>query len=369
MNLAGGDIMGLINVENKIITASMLMELFQKVRYTYDSFLSVSEREKAANAKLAEENQRWTFLDKGSECNASVLFLSGDDKRYQSISEFISDYGKRGGEMSQIILRIALFYQVTDGSGKKVSYDERISLTITERDIDISVNLGTQKKLGALYSEIVNLLNSGKVRYDAVIKRRGLYIRLIHNTVPFIIAAVVGLIFFVFSLIDAESVVVSFAIVGSLALFIGIIVLMFWGAFKLANRPKTDEEKRIAAQNKRVKARNEAAEQEQYEKFAREYGGYYFTRFRNTIYPYRILKYYNEIMPAKLRTTVKGLRVKNQWDTENFVKKGEISVGEGVTKEECRRAIEKRIKVAGIALLAGVVLWILTVLIVIMFGM
>jgi len=146
-------------------------------------------------------------------------------------------------------------------------------------------------------------------------------------------------------------------------------LLLAYGIVRLIGRlTRSEEQKKIDEQNRKNREKRDAAIQEQYEKFARQYGGYYFYRIFKTVYPYRILKYYDVIMPDRLRTEVKGLKVNIQWDLEPYVRQSEICIGKGVDKAYCRVAVEKRVKIAGIALLVAVAAVLLTILIVLIFG-
>jgi len=137
--------MGLIDVQNKVISCNMLLKVFRGMRDTYNHFMQLSEKEKQENSLIEEENQRWTFLDKGSECVANVYFSNGDHKRYHDISEFISEYKSQGGLMDSAQLTLSLFYMVTDFEGKRQFYNERISLSISQRDIHKITPAAAQK--------------------------------------------------------------------------------------------------------------------------------------------------------------------------------------------------------------------------------
>lgn len=361
--------MGLIDVTNKVISCNMLLKIFRSVRDTYNQLLQLSEKEKQENSLVEEENQRWTFLDKGSECIATVYFLNGDNKRYYDMSELISEYRAQAGSMDMIQLRISLFYQATDANGKKNYYNEKLSLTISQRDIEISVDLGTEKKLQSLYNQVLGAFEGAKPRYDYVVKYRDFFIKLVHNTVLWVFLAVSMVIFLVLAMVDAETFVGMMIGFGFLAVcLVGLFLLgkLFLKLF--GNIGLTEEAKQAEERNRKNREKRDAAIMEQYEKFAREYGGYYFTRFGKKVYPYKILQYYNPIMPEKLRTEVNGWHVKNHWDVQSYVKQSEICIGKGVNKAYCRVAVEKRIKIAGIAFLVAIGAFVLTVLISLIFG-
>ena len=329
--------MGLIDVQNKVISCNMLLKVFRGMRDTYNHFMQLSEKEKQENSLIEEENQRWTFLDKGSECVANVYFSNGDHKRYHDIFEFISEYKSQGGLMDSAQLTLSLFYMVTDFEGKRQFYNERISLSISQRDIDISADLGTEKKLQPLYSQVLGAFEGAKPRYDHIIKNRNLYIRLVHNTVLIFLFAIVAVFFLFIAIADAKMFTEAILGIGFAVLAMAGALLLAYGIVRLIGRlTRSEEQKKIDEQNMKNREKRDAAIQEQYEKFARQYGGYYFYRIFKTVYPYRILKYYDVIMPDRLRTEVKGLKVNIQWDLEPYVRQSEICIGKGVDKAYCR---------------------------------
>lgn len=162
-----------IKTANKIITYDDLYEIFSAMNEKLVSLKMIGEQEKADNRMLETNYQKWTFKDNGSELYFKVDFTDDTSIRFDNYNEFLSTFNNRLNEIKSIWASFSLIYSTLDPEKKSKFYNQRISMDISEKRINIDFSLSSEdKKIDNIYELIKNTILNAPPRYDYVIKKK-----------------------------------------------------------------------------------------------------------------------------------------------------------------------------------------------------
>ena len=144
-----------IKVENKIISAEILADIFQKMWERLSYYQKIYQQEYARNQQLDFSQKTWTFNDVGSKLDFQVDFYDNTYVKFDNYINFISVYNTRLHEIKSIEMRFALNYEIKQPGVPSNYIREHIYMIITEKKMDIDVALDiSDSKMEDIYKMI-----------------------------------------------------------------------------------------------------------------------------------------------------------------------------------------------------------------------
>ena len=179
-----------IDVSNKIITDSDLLEIFEKMNDEILRIQRLSSEETARNATLDYQNQKWAYkyLNTGFKCRFD--FYDSTTVTVDTYDGFLNLYNSRLSEIRDMWVNCHIYYS-NSMSGQINSISNSISMDIYEHRMEIVSNLSSSDDtLDAVYELIKEKVKNAPERYDEVIKKKGS----ISNKIGFAIGMIPSLI-------------------------------------------------------------------------------------------------------------------------------------------------------------------------------
>lgn len=179
-----------IDVSNKIITDSDLLEIFEKMNDEILRIQRLSNEETARNAALDYQNQKWAYkyLNTGFKCRFD--FYDSTTVTVDTYDGFLNLYNSRLSEIRDMWVNCHIYYSNTM-SGQINSISNSISMDIYENRMEITTNLSSvDNTLDEVYQLIKDKVLNAPERYDDVIKNKGN----ISNKIGFAIGMIPSLI-------------------------------------------------------------------------------------------------------------------------------------------------------------------------------
>ena len=164
-----------IKVANKIISYDDLFEIFTQMNEKIQYYKRISINEESRNRMLESQYQNYTYKDNDSKLTFSINFYDDTYVKFDNYNNFIAIFNSRLDEIKSIDVYFCLNYQ------KKVSgfpvqfYNQRISMSIYEKKASIDTSLSSEdKKIDDIYELIKQKVLTAPVKYDDIIKKKGL---------------------------------------------------------------------------------------------------------------------------------------------------------------------------------------------------
>lgn len=217
-----------IKVENKIISAEILADIFQKMWERLSYYQKIYQQEYARNQQLDFSQKTWTFNDVGSKLDFQVDFYDNTYVKFDNYINFISVYNTRLHEIKSIEMRFALNYEIKQPGVPSNYIREHIYMIITEKKMDIDVALdSSDSKMEDIYKMIEQMVLNAPTKYDEVIKNKKKITAMVGFAIGFIPAIIITLIALFFAPIRnifATTYVLYPIVTIGIAYFVGNIV-------------------------------------------------------------------------------------------------------------------------------------------------
>lgn len=181
-----------IKVENKIISAELLADIFARMNERLLECQKIYKQEFARNQILDFRERTWTFNDYGSsKLVFNVDFYDNTYIKFDNFISFISIYNSRLNEIKSIDMRFYLGYEIKENGmhGKHIS--EHINMYITEKKMSVDVAISSDSdKIRDIFKMIEEMVLSAPEKYDLVVKQKNK----ISNVVGFAIGSIPAII-------------------------------------------------------------------------------------------------------------------------------------------------------------------------------
>lgn len=180
-----------IKVANKIISDKDLMDIFLKMFDEMEKYKKLYQQEKVQNEMYEREYQHWTVKDFEGSFRAIVNFYDDTNVTFDNIQNFMSIFSSRLAEIRNIYINYGYFYYIQNPTINCKNYNQRITMNIYERKMDIDINLSSEdRKMDSVYELIKNKILNAPEKYDMIIKKK----RKINNIVGLAIGFIPSII-------------------------------------------------------------------------------------------------------------------------------------------------------------------------------
>jgi len=185
-----------IEVSNKIISADVLMQIFEKMNEKVESLMRISREEEQKNMALEYSYQTYKYLDQGSNFTFTVYYYDNTSIKYDNYISFITTFTNRIDEIKEIDVSLRLSYKVKEINDSTAKYhNQSISMAIYEHKASMDFRLESDdRQLQDLYEFIKIKVQESPIKYDFIIQKKSLITNVIALTKGFIPACVLGLI-------------------------------------------------------------------------------------------------------------------------------------------------------------------------------
>lgn len=182
-----------LKVANKIITYDTLVEIFSKMQEKLTQYHKTYNIEDMKNKMLDYNYQVWTFKDLGSKLTFNVDFYDNTNITFDNYNNFIAVFNNRLEEIKSINVMFTLTYDTKFENQSSEYYYQTINMWICENNIDISVSLSSSdNKMADIYELIKSRILNAPVKYDDIIKKRGLITTIVTLGIGFIPALIIS---------------------------------------------------------------------------------------------------------------------------------------------------------------------------------
>ena len=189
-----------IKAANRIISNEDLKLIFEEMHKTLQKYMAISVAEKKRNEKYDYDDQESTFIDNDSRMTFNVDFTDSTESKIDNYDEFMNVFNTRLHELKHVYVSYRLSYWIKKPktpTKEKISdiESQSITLTIYKDKFEIETSLKSEdRKLDNIYNLIKKIVTSSPVKYDKLIKKRGMLQLLIGITFCLIPAMVVSLL-------------------------------------------------------------------------------------------------------------------------------------------------------------------------------
>lgn len=178
-----------IDVSNKIITDTDLLEIFEKMNNEIIRIKQLSEAEIARNANIDQLQQKWGYKFFSGSFKCTFNFYDATTITVDNYDAFINLFNTRLGEIKDLWCRCHIDYTNTYNGYNSIN--NGISINVYENKMEVTANLSSEDDtLDAVYELIKEKVNNAPERYDEVIKKKNN----ISNKIGFIIGMIPSLI-------------------------------------------------------------------------------------------------------------------------------------------------------------------------------
>ena len=170
-----------IKAANRIISNTDIRQIFEEMYKTLQKYKSISDEEKKRNEKYDYDDQEASFIDEDSKITFNVNFTDSTESKIDNYDEFMNVFDTRLKEIKDIFVNYRLNYTIKKPktpTKEKVFKGENQSITllIYPDKFEIDTKLSSEdRKLDNIYNLIKRIITSSPVKYDKLIKKRGLY--------------------------------------------------------------------------------------------------------------------------------------------------------------------------------------------------
>ena len=171
-----------MEVSNKIITAEMLSEIFDKMNEKIEYFKHIAREEERSNSVLDYQYQHYTYKDYGTYLTFNVEYDDNTTIKYDNYINFLVTFQNRLEDIKQIDVSLGLNYSVKQQGMPIQTYNQHIYMYIYENKANMSFSLdSSDKKIDDIYFFIKEKIQTSPTKYDEVIKKKGV----ITNSISF----------------------------------------------------------------------------------------------------------------------------------------------------------------------------------------
>lgn len=217
-----------IKCENKIITSEALMEIIQTMNETLKKYERIGDQEKLQNQMLETKYQAYTYKYSTSKLTFDVNFNDNTDIHIDRYEAFSGIYYSRLTEIKSINVHMYAFYDTKKEGEQSTSYSQSITMYITNKKMDISINLKSEDpKFDNVYNKIKEKILTAPEKYDETIRNKSKIMNTVAiatGTIPAIIITSIFLFVPEVNKVLLKGIVVYPLVVAFLMYFIGSII-------------------------------------------------------------------------------------------------------------------------------------------------
>ena len=161
-----------LEVNNRIITADDLNQIFSMMNDTLNKWLKVYQNESRQNEPLDYKYQKWSFKDEGSMLVFEITFYDNTTIKFDNYGGFIGVFNNKIYDIKEVYARFMLHYNIQDEFENKY-YHSHIIMRISENRISTDISVSNEdNKMKEIYRLIQEKFNNAQTKYDSVIKKR-----------------------------------------------------------------------------------------------------------------------------------------------------------------------------------------------------
>lgn len=161
-----------IKVANKIISTSVLMDIFQMMNDKIKENEQICRQETIQNKIYEREYQHWTIKDFQGTIKCTFNFYDDTNITVDNYNMFITVFNKRLDEIKDMWVRYSYNYWIQDGRDQKL-IRHHIYMNIFEYKMHIEVNLSSDdNKMNDVFEFIKEKILKAPRRYDKIIKQK-----------------------------------------------------------------------------------------------------------------------------------------------------------------------------------------------------
>lgn len=217
-----------IKCENKIITSEALMEIIQTMNETLKRYERIGDQEKLQNQMLDTKYQEYTYEYSTSKLTFDVNFNDNTDIHIDRYEAFSGIYYSRLTEIKSINIYMYSYYDTKKEGEQSVSYSQSITMYVTNKKMDISLNLKSDDpKFDNVYNKIKEKILTAPEKYDDVMRNKSKIVNAVTvatGTIPAIIITSIFLFVPTLNKIFLKGIVVYPLVVVFLMYMIGSII-------------------------------------------------------------------------------------------------------------------------------------------------
>lgn len=162
-----------IKCENKIISSEALMEIFQTMNDTLKKYERIAEQEKIQNQMLEMKYQKYIYDYTISKLSFQINFTDNTDISIDKFETFTGIFYNRIREIKNIYVRMSSLYDTKEEGQQSISYRQYITLDISDKKMDISVELDSDDpKFDNVYNKIKEKILTAPEKYDDVMRNK-----------------------------------------------------------------------------------------------------------------------------------------------------------------------------------------------------
>lgn len=185
-----------IKCENKIISSEALMEIFQTMNDTLKKYERIAEQEKIQNQMLERTYQKYTYNYTISKLSFQINFTDNTNISIDKFETFTGIFYSRISEIKNIHVRMASLYDTKEEGQQSISYRQYITLDISNKKMDISVELNSDDpKFDNVYNKIKEKVLGAPEKYDDVMRNKSKIVNAVTVATGMIPAIIITSIF------------------------------------------------------------------------------------------------------------------------------------------------------------------------------
>lgn len=185
-----------IKCENKIISSEALMEIFQTMNDTLKKYERIAEQEKIQNQMLERTYQKYTYNYTISKLSFQINFTDNTNISIDKFETFSGIFYSRISEIKNIYVRMASLYDTKEEEQQAKSYRQYITLDISNKKMDISVELDSDDpKFDNVYNKIKEKVLMAPEKYDDVMRNKSKIVNAVTVATGMIPAIIITSIF------------------------------------------------------------------------------------------------------------------------------------------------------------------------------
>ena len=161
-----------IKVANKIISDSVLSEIFEKMNEEIEVYKRIKEEEEKQNEKYERNYQKWTVKDFEGKFKCTFNFYDDTNIDVDNYYDFQNIFNNRLHDVKSMWVRYSYMYTIFE-EGKPTYVNKSINMDIHEERMDIDVHISSEDdKMNNVYNLIKEKILTAPEKYDRVVKRR-----------------------------------------------------------------------------------------------------------------------------------------------------------------------------------------------------
>lgn len=188
-----------IKVENKIISAETLANIFQKMGERLSECNKIYQSEYIKNQQLNFSKRVWTFKDTGSKLYFNVDFYDNTYIKFDNYINFLSIYNTRLDEIKSIEVTYRINYEVKTLGLPSKNISEYLYMNIKEQKMNIEVAINdSESKIKDIYKMVEQMVLAAPIKYDEVVQHSKRILAIVGMAIGFIPAIMITLILLFF---------------------------------------------------------------------------------------------------------------------------------------------------------------------------